>query len=110
MRKLIFGLTIPLVMLLGSLSWFNENNQNANANVVDFSKEEIHQKMLNSIDYFNTAKGSFRYWMLMMFYNVQNLTSLIVLKMTDSLSKNEREAVHMLPKRFTNQLDMSHFS
>lgn len=61
MRKLIFGLTIPFVMLLGSL-WFNENNQNANANDVDFSKEEIHQKMLNSIDYFDTAKGSFRYW------------------------------------------------
>ncbi|MEH7573525.1 Ger(x)C family spore germination C-terminal domain-containing protein [Cytobacillus firmus] len=36
--------------------------------------------------------------MLMTFSNVQNLTMLIVLKLTDSLSKNEREAVHMLPK------------
>ncbi|MBG9558968.1 hypothetical protein [Cytobacillus firmus] len=35
---------------------------------------------------------------LMTFSNVQNLTMLIVLKLTDSLSKNEREAVHMLPK------------
>ncbi|MEK3992996.1 hypothetical protein [Robertmurraya sp. FSL R5-0851] len=34
---------------------------------------------------------------LMTFSNVQNLTVLIVLKLTDSLSKNEREAVHMLP-------------
>ncbi|KAF0821303.1 Spore germination protein XC, partial [Cytobacillus firmus] len=33
--------------------------------------------------------------MLMTFSNVQNLTMLIVLKLTDSLSKNEREAVHM---------------
>lgn len=36
--------------------------------------------------------------LLMTFSNVQNLTMLIVLKLTDSLSKNEREAVHMLPK------------
>ncbi|MFC0476796.1 hypothetical protein ACFFHF_16460 [Robertmurraya beringensis] len=35
--------------------------------------------------------------LLMTFSNVQNLTVLIVLKLTDSLSKNEREAVHMLP-------------
>ncbi|MFD4058837.1 hypothetical protein, partial [Streptomyces californicus] len=32
---------------------------------------------------------------LMTFSNVQNLTVLIVLKLTDSLSKNEREAVHL---------------
>lgn len=38
--------------------------------------------------------------LLMTFYNVQNLTMLIVLKLTELLSKIEREAVHMLPKSF----------
>ena len=46
----------------------------------------------------------------MTFYNVQNLTVLIVLKLTDTLSKNEREAVKCFPNDFTNQLDRSHFS
>jgi len=47
---------------------------------------------------------------LMTFYNVQNLTALIVLKLTESLSILKGKQPRCFPNNFTSQLDTSHFS